>query len=68
MAQMLVRGLDENVVATLKERASRNGRSLEAEIKAILEREVAGSEPTPKKPGKPRRKIRIVKLRPPGAT
>lgn len=37
MAQVLVRGLDESVVEKLKERAAQNGRSLQAELKAILE-------------------------------
>ncbi|RYG96904.1 MAG: Arc family DNA-binding protein [Alphaproteobacteria bacterium] len=36
MAQVLVRQLDEDVVARLKERAKSNGRSLEAEIRTIL--------------------------------
>jgi antitoxin FitA len=37
MAQLLVRDLDDRVVARLKERACRNRRSLQAETKAILE-------------------------------
>jgi plasmid stability protein len=37
MAQILVRGLDERTVALLKERASRSNRSLQGEVKAILE-------------------------------
>jgi plasmid stability protein len=37
MAQVLIRELDEDVVARLKERAQRNGRSLEAELRGILE-------------------------------
>ena len=37
MAQLLVRDLDDDVVARLKERARRNRRSLQAETKAILE-------------------------------
>jgi len=37
MAQILVRNLDEAVVAKLKERAQRNGRSLQAEVRMILE-------------------------------
>ncbi|RYG45380.1 Arc family DNA-binding protein [bacterium] len=36
MAQVLVRQLDDDVVARLKERAKSNGRSLEAEIRTIL--------------------------------
>jgi antitoxin FitA len=37
MAQILVRGLDEALVARLKERAKLNHRSLQGEVKAILE-------------------------------
>ncbi|MGH9783458.1 MAG: FitA-like ribbon-helix-helix domain-containing protein [Terriglobia bacterium] len=37
MAQILVRNLDERVVNRLKVRARRNGRSLQAEVRAILE-------------------------------
>jgi hypothetical protein len=41
MAQILVRDLDDAVVARLKERARDNHRSLQGEVKAILE-EAAG--------------------------
>lgn len=37
MAQVLVRGLDTTVVERLRSRAQRNGRSLEAELRGILE-------------------------------
>ena len=37
MAQLIVRDLDESVVAALKARAARNGRSAEAEHRRILE-------------------------------
>lgn len=37
MSQVLVRQLTETTVARLKERAKRNGRSLEAELRVILE-------------------------------
>jgi plasmid stability protein len=37
MAQILVRDLDEALVARLKERAKQNHRSLQGEVKAILE-------------------------------
>jgi antitoxin FitA len=43
MAQLLVRGLDEAVVRGLKERAKANGRSVEAEHRAILEEAVGAS-------------------------
>ena len=37
MAQILVRNLDERLVKRLKTRARRNGRSLQAEVRIILE-------------------------------
>jgi antitoxin FitA len=37
MAQILVRDLDDEVVATLKERARQHRRSLQAEVKLVLE-------------------------------
>lgn len=37
MAQVLVRGLDPDVVKTLKDRAAANGRSLEAELRTVIE-------------------------------
>lgn len=40
MAQLLVRGLDDALVTGLKERAKANGRSVEAEHRAILEEAV----------------------------
>ena len=43
MSQVLVRDLDEAVVTRLKERARRNGRSLQAELKQILE-QAAGQD------------------------
>jgi hypothetical protein len=42
MSQILIRGLDEKLVAKLKTRAKRNGRSLEGEARTILE-SVAGA-------------------------
>lgn len=36
MATLMVRGLDEEVRQRLKERAASNGRSMEAEVRAIL--------------------------------
>jgi plasmid stability protein len=38
MAQILVRDLDDGVVKRLKNRARREGRSLQCEVKMILER------------------------------
>ena len=40
MAQVLVRDLDVSVVEKLKARAAAHGRSLQAELKAILEAQV----------------------------
>jgi len=37
MAQVLVRQLDSQVVARLKKRAKEHGRSLQSEVKTILE-------------------------------
>ncbi len=44
MAQILIRGLDEKVVARLKSRANSNGRSLEGEARSILQ-SAAGYSP-----------------------
>lgn len=41
MAQLLVRDLDPAVVARLKEKARQNQRSLQGEVKAILEEAAA---------------------------
>jgi len=43
MAQILIRSLDPEVVARLKKRAKEDGRSLQAEVKLILEQ--AAREP-----------------------
>ena len=37
MAQILVRGLEQTIVNRLKKRAKRDGRSLQSEVKFILE-------------------------------
>lgn len=39
MAQILVRNLDDKVVERLKRRARKDGRSLQSEVKFILEKE-----------------------------
>ena len=39
MGQILVRNLDDRVVGRLKKRAGKAGRSLQAEVKLILEQE-----------------------------
>lgn len=38
MPNILIRGVDEQTVARLKERAARNDRSLQAELQQVLER------------------------------
>ena len=45
MAQLLVRNLDEDLVVALRKRAAKNGRSAEAELRAIL-RAALRSQPT----------------------
>lgn len=37
MAQILIRNMDDRVVESLKKRAKREGRSLQSEVKRILE-------------------------------
>ena len=44
MSSILVQGLNPKTIQRLKERARRNGRSLQQEVKEILER-TAGSSP-----------------------
>ena len=44
MAAISVRDLDEDVAARLKMRAARHGRSMEAEVRAILSEAVAAGE------------------------
>ena len=44
MAQVLVRQLDDKVVARLKKRAKEHGRSLQSEMKTILEEAVPDYE------------------------
>lgn len=43
MAQVLVRDLSDDVVRKLKSRARQNGRSLEAELRSILEQAVSAT-------------------------
>ena len=45
MLQLLVRNLDSRVVAALKARAAKHGRSAEAEHRAILERALLAAPP-----------------------
>lgn len=46
MADILVRGLAERTVQRLKARAKRNGRSLQGEVKDVLERAAGPDERT----------------------
>jgi hypothetical protein len=39
MAQVIIRNIDDKVILRLKARAKARGRSLEAELRSILERE-----------------------------
>jgi antitoxin FitA len=41
MARVLIRDLDERTIARLKARAARNNRSLQAELRRIVERAAA---------------------------
>lgn len=41
MGQLIVRNLDDRIIDALKARAARRGRSLEAEVRVILERAAA---------------------------
>ena len=44
MRDILVRGMDDQTIARLKARAKRHGRSLQSEVKLLLER-AAGASP-----------------------
>ncbi len=41
MAEILIRGLDDEIVQRLKKRAARNNRSLQAELREVIERGAA---------------------------
>ena len=45
MATITVRDLDDGVKQKLRERAAKNGRSMEAEVRAVLEDAVTAKEP-----------------------
>jgi len=47
MAQLLVRDLDDELVAALRKRAAKHGRSVEAEHRAILKAALRKRRPTP---------------------
>ncbi len=46
MAQVLIRDLDDEMVTALKEQAKQHHRSLQGEVKAILERHLSRSDNT----------------------
>ena len=57
MSSLLIRNLDDAVVTRLKARAQRHNRSLQGEVKCILESEARAAE---KMPGRPvRRELEI---------
>lgn len=45
MATITVRGLDDGVKAAIGERARKNGRSMEAEVRTVLEQSVGRETP-----------------------
>lgn len=47
MAQLLIRNLDEETIRNLKERARRQNRSLQGEVKFILEEYAKRSDESP---------------------
>ena len=51
MAQILVRNLEDRLKTRLQTRAKRNGRSMEAEARAILREAMRSGEPTQRKLG-----------------
>ena len=60
MSQILVRNLDRKVVRALKAQAARKGRSLQAEVKSILEQ--SAGEARPDMAGARRLALKIQKL------
>jgi len=51
MAQVVVRGIEDDVKARLKQRAARHGRSMEEEVRQVLREAVAKEGKTPVKLG-----------------
>jgi hypothetical protein len=49
LPQLLIRNLDEETIAKLKERARLNNRSLQGEVKSLLE-EIVSEQPALRKP------------------
>jgi plasmid stability protein len=66
MAALHVRNLDDAVIAALKQRAARNHRSLQGEVRSILEQVAAGM--TDSRSGRRLRlRLRTVRVGRPGA-
>jgi plasmid stability protein len=62
MASLLIRNLDDAVVVRLKARARRHNRSLQGEVKSILESEARTAEKKPGQPGHRQLKIHTVNI------
>ena len=62
MASLLIRNLDDAAVARLKARARRHNRSLQGEVKSILESEARTAEKDPGQPGRRELKIHTVNI------
>jgi len=62
MASLLIRNLDDAVVARLKARARRHSRSLQGEVKSILESEARTTGKRPGQPGRRELKIHTVNI------
>jgi plasmid stability protein len=60
MAALHIRDLDDSVVSRLKERAARHNRSLQREVKTILEKAVA--PPTGRRAGRTKLKLHTVHI------
>jgi len=52
MGQLLIRNLDEAIKQRLRERAAEHGRSMEAEVRDIIERAIVGEPASASKPRK----------------
>lgn len=55
MAALTIRNLDDSVKAKLRVRAAHNGRSMEAEVRAILSDALGGDRAAPHSPDSPRK-------------
>jgi plasmid stability protein len=62
MASLLIRNLDDAAVARLKARARRHNRSLQGEVKSILESEARTARKKPGQRGRRQLKIHTVNI------